>query len=101
MKASKRRLKGERLAILRDESSDSYDKDGLIARPESYKNAPLSGRIVAIGNRVSPDEGFYLGQEVNFNKYNVNGFALALEGYEEPFEMDVLHVLDIYWDVEK
>lgn len=100
VKASKRQLKGERVAILRDKAADTFG-DGLIVRPETYKNEPLSGRVVAIGTEVPEDAGYYIGQEVNFNKYAVNGFSLSLEGFSDPFEFDVLHTRDIYWVVSK
>ena len=99
VKASKRVLTEERVAILRDQAQDTYG-NGLLVKPETYKNEPLSGRVVAIGTEV-PDGKFYIGQEVNFNKYAVNGFALSLEGYSDPFEFDVLHTKDIYWKVAK
>lgn len=69
-------------------------------KPETYQNEPLSGRVVAVGTEVA-DGQFYVGQEVNFNKYAVNSFALSLEGYSDPFEFDVLHIKDIYWAVTK
>ena len=70
-------------------------------RPETYKNEPLSGRVVAIGTDVPETAGYYIGQEVNFNKYAVNGFQLVLDGHADPFEFDVLHTRDIYWTVAK
>jgi len=89
---------GERLAILRDVASDSFDKEGLIVKPEQYKRAPLSGVIVCLGNKVKEEDGYYVGQAVNFNKFNVIEFQLDLDGHDGPISLDVLSVLDIYWE---
>jgi co-chaperonin GroES (HSP10) len=94
-------LVGERLAILRDEADATFVKEGLIVKADNYTRAPLSGYIVALGNKVLKEEGFFIGQHVNFNKFNVVEFELEFEGEDQPVKVDVLHISDIYWERTK
>ena len=100
MKKNKRRLRGERLAILRDEAAETIGS-GILIAAEQYKEAPLSGTVVAVGSKVSPDEGCFVGQTVNFNKFNVLQFSLSLSEFDDPVILDVLHLPDIYWEEVK
>ncbi len=98
LKDSRWILRGERVAILRDEAEDTYGS-GIIVRPDTHKYPPLSGHIIAIGSKVPEDEGFRILQEVTFNSFNVHRRdQIEVDGYDEPLKLDVLHYTDIYWE---
>lgn len=92
-------LHGKRVAILRDPSPETFGNSKILVPESSKVVKPLSGVIVAIGDKVTEEDSILdIGMRVNFNKFNVIGFMLELSKYENPIELDVLHVTDIYWD---
>lgn len=97
---SGKQLLGDRVAVLHEEISDTFGNSTII-KAEVTKRKPLSGHIVAMGTGTGGDESnsqyMEVGDKVNFNKYNTMGFTIALEGFDEPVEISVLHGADLYW----
>lgn len=68
-------LHGKRVAILRDPSPETFGNSKILVPESSKVVKPLSGVIVAIGDKVTEEDSILdIGMRVNFNKFNVFEF---------------------------
>lgn len=99
-------LLGNRVAVLVDEVAETFGNSDIIV-PETHTALykPMAGHIVVMGTGTKVGEdcnSHYMneGDKVTYNKYNVIGFRLNLEAFDEPVQVDVLHSSDLYWSWE-
>lgn len=99
-KKSKLKLQplGDRVVIQRDASEDITA--GGIVLPESAKDKPTRGKILAIGDGKLLDDGtrsefqVKVGDHVLFNSYGIDTFEVDDEEYLLAHENEILAVID-------
>lgn len=100
-------LRENRVAVIRDEGDQQI---GRIIVPDSSKEKPLSGTLVAIGAGIRQDQedngarsryaGLALGDWLTFSKYDGTLFRIPLMDGES-VDVEVLHGFDIYFSASR
>ena len=97
-------LLGTRVAIIRDETPDYFEKDGQrtkIVMPDTSKKieAPPRGTVIAVGrdirNMKDPVD-IQIGDRVTFVVWNASEERVDVSGMED-VKMVVVHISDVKW----